>query len=87
MVLRYLGLSKRLAFCLDCMVLLAFSELSAKGGWRMFQNTYKHKFILSAVLTCMLLPASVSADAYDAGLERDCCELVCFLSGKAPKRS
>ena len=53
----------------------------------MFQNTYKHKFILSSVLGCMLMPASVSADAYDAGLERDCCELVCFLSGKAPKRS
>ena len=29
-------------------------------------------FILSSVLGCMLLPASVSADAYDAGLERDC---------------
>ena len=38
----------------------------------MLQNIYKHKFILSSVLGCMLMPASVSADAYDAGLERDC---------------
>ena len=38
----------------------------------MLQNIYKHQFVLSSVLGGMLMPASVSADAYDAGLERDC---------------